>query len=51
MGEVWPRMMYGEWPEYKVAQNSDETGILEAQGYVFEPWPDRGDQPEPQNET
>ena len=38
MSSEYPRMMYNDWPEYKVAHTAEEAEALKKLGYVFEAW-------------
>jgi DNA repair exonuclease SbcCD ATPase subunit len=38
MSNEWPKMMYHDHPEYKVAHNHEEAVELQKLGYVFEVW-------------
>jgi hypothetical protein len=34
----YPRMMYDEWPEYKVVHTPEEAQAYLSKGYTFESW-------------
>ncbi len=38
MSSEYPRMMYNDWPEYKVAHTAEEAEAFKKKGYVFEAW-------------
>jgi len=39
MSQTWPRMMYRQYPDYRVAHTAEEGAALQKRGYVYDAWP------------